>query len=165
MLFGQIIPWDKDFGQLDYEFRRTIAGDKSVIDFNHNLQHSGNAYSGHAAMSFDGLIRPVSMDGDGSLPRYAQIEAGCNLSSSKGAQPPVSSGSEDYYSLNINLDYLNPLSNPTSKARSDINDRHSGDVGHDIDMVARGDNTDIDHMVLGIAGTGKDDSMDYYDDY
>lgn len=92
-----------------------------------------------AAMSLEGLLRPVSLEGKGDLPRFATDECTHILpgteASSPDAQPPITLNSEDKYNLAISQEYLNPLTNPTDTV-------HGTQDGHDIDILARGTPTD-----------------------
>lgn len=90
-----------------------------------------------AAMSWDGIFRPVSLHGSGGLPRFAQPVTceSCPANTSRGAQPPLSYYTGEgplpsAYDLVINADYLNPLTNPTD-------DVYGIQSGHDFDVIAR----------------------------
>ena len=133
-----------------------------------------NDYGSKAFMSFDGLIRPVSMDGDGGLPPYATPVGGNCFTNTAGAQPPISDGVDTYYDEVISIDYLNPFSNPSGKSRSTVRNKiKAGDsyVGHDIDLLGRNDtvptgaNDGPEGMNMPWVGYKDDDQSDYYDDY
>lgn len=176
LLVGEISDWSSDSSSIDSDFRRTIVSSKPIPEILNNMGPTGTGVSANnyfdnlAIMSWDGLIRPVSMDGDGGLPQYA-VPTGNDTDKnlSRGAHPYFAD--EDTYKHTIDVDYLNPFSNPTSKKRSSINERHSGDTGHDIDILARGtlnDFSDTDNSL--IMPTDKDGynspyRADYDDDY
>lgn len=169
LLIGSVIPWSGASGGTGTDFKRNIINTKSIQEAQHDLNASGD-FAKIAMMSWDGLIRPVSMDGDGDLPRYVTPSGdGSDLSLSRGAHP-IFTGYESYKQV-INTDYLNPFSNPTSKKRSSINDRHEGDQGHDIDIIARGTLDDFDQggdsliMPSDSGGYADASRADYYDDY
>lgn len=88
-------------------------------------------YSKKSIMSLDGLFSPISMSGDGNLPRYALFDVieNSSKSSSINPNPPVSGRN-----FEINRNHLNPLSNPSTTGL-----HHSGPAcGHSIDILARG---------------------------
>ncbi len=167
---GQLIPWITGSG-----FRRTPVITMPMTEVANEMQHE---YSEKAFMSMDGLLRPISMDGDGGLPRYAQKSLGCYQSGPELSMPPVNNGTCDslgteYYNDAIDIDYLNPFSNPQGKSRSAIptNRTDTPKVGHDMDLLGRdgtgsGD-TPISGMIMPIAGYGDSDGewSDYTDDY
>ncbi|MHA2277246.1 MAG: hypothetical protein ACXAC2_15840, partial [Candidatus Kariarchaeaceae archaeon] len=124
-------------------FQRDIISQKPILDLNADFM--SEEFSNRAIMSLDGLVRPISVDGEGNLPQYYHSDiSGSGKTSSKGAQPPVENieGSGILYGTDIDIDYLNPVSNPANTEeeflRSDINERHDGDAGHDIDIIGRG---------------------------
>lgn len=79
------------------------------------------SYPEKSFMSFDGLVRPISVDGGIKLPQFAQYE-NCSM-----CEDP------------INQDDLNPFTNPSGLPRSTVSvDRSETiDVGHDIELIAR----------------------------
>ena len=85
-------------------------------------------WEGKSMMGLDGLLRPISRFGaDGSLPRYA-VPSGSEVSTQpKRSQPPIN---DEDYNLDIQRDYLDPLTNPW--------DTHHGcHGGHDWDFVGQ----------------------------
>lgn len=177
--------------EVDTRCKRTIVYSEDLLDLQRDLAID---YSKKAFMSFDGLIRPISMDGDGGLPRYANTTSSCQKTQSIGAQPPIflsgdaisesdsiievdpkdyidsDSSSEEQnnistfsleYDLQIDVDYLNPLSNPSGYARSKIADRVNLYYGHDFDIVGRGDDDESGTLSLPV----EKNSGDYFDDY
>lgn len=138
VLVGQSIPWRVS------GFARSISATKDLFEVQNNLV-STTGYNNIAIMSLDGLIRPVSMDGGGGLPRYANntVEP---RPTSIASIPPFQTGADNpslYYNFDLTLNYWNPFSNPTGFSRANISERHSGGAGHDIDIVARGTYTDF----------------------
>lgn len=163
----------------DNEYRRGIIATKSLFEIKNNLRESG-AYNNKAIMSLDGLIRPVSMDGDGDLPRYINnsLTGYRSKTNTAAAIPPfvgyktTESAGNSVYTGDITLDYLNPLSNPNGYYRSSLDFRHTGTSAHDIDIVARGvlgDFEDDGHsLTLAADITGyhnQSTRADYFDDY
>lgn len=100
-----------------------------------NELHS-SGYAGKAMMSLDGLLRPISKDGDGDFPKF-NPEA-IAKSHSNAVFPPVSGV---YYPIKIGSTELYPLQS-----------------GHDIEMLARGDQPPQDGKSLYLEG-------DYAEDY
>jgi hypothetical protein len=158
------------------DFKRTTISTLEMQEV--STQYNG--FGNKAFMGFDGLVRPISMDGDGGLPQYANYTKWCNVTLSRGMQPPVYVSDDDgetslgiIYNSGVHQDYLNPLSNPTSKDRSDLSERAKGTgnyVGHDWDLVGRHTESPTSEYGTGlsipVAGYGNtDDGGDYYDDY
>lgn len=147
VLVGQVTPWDSNIvvgvdSTGDGQYRRTVVATKSLVDIQNNL-YNATGYDTQAIMSFDGLIRPVSMSGAGGLPRYVS-----NISQAKantpGAIPPFGTGDiNSFYNYDISLRYLNPLTNPNGYAYSELQSKHSGSGAHDIDILARGVLSDL----------------------
>lgn len=183
LLVGHLVPWDSNVvtgdNTGDGVYRRSIVSTKSLLDIQNNLYTSSgsgsymNGYDSVAIMSFDGLIRPVSMSGAGGLPRYV-ANTGQASANTAGAIPPFGTGGGDYnslYNYNINLRYLNPLSNPTGFAFSEIQSLQSGSGGHDIDILARGNLsglTGVDRSMILPTDSGgfySHNRADYNDDY
>lgn len=171
VLIGELKSWDKTAGSGSGEWRRTLISDKSLFDIINNLNDTN--FESYAMMSWDGLIRPVSMNGTGSLPRYFQVlSSSCPKGSSTGSIPPLEKpGGGEMYNLQIDLNYLNPFSNPVGLSRNTINDRHDGDTGHDIEIVGRGTTADYsgtgDHvsMYTHTDGYNSANRGDYKSDY
>tara|TARA_R110000824_G_scaffold7728_4_gene34982 strand:- start:8 stop:4285 length:4278 start_codon:yes stop_codon:yes gene_type:complete len=155
---------------------RSIVATSSLselpIQFEQNYEHK-------AFMSLDGLIRPVSMDGTGMLSRYYVSSDTTN--SSRGSLGPMLEGSgtgvpgaADSYvgdtpEQSITLDDLNPFSNPTALNRSKVvQDKHKdqGEIGHDIDILGRGDTVPDSGIILTHNASGPGGIVgDYTDDY
>jgi hypothetical protein len=164
-----------------YQFNgrtRTLVADESL--FNSTVEMKAD-YGKKAFMSLDGLMRPVSMDGDGGLPRYIiPKKANCQHLSSAGSQSAILKGdgncgiigSTEYYAgkrdvEEIDTDYLNPFSNPPGMARSAVvEDKSEGSgYGHDIDIVGRGTGVHESSIIMPIAGYNEESKADYRDDY
>jgi len=163
---------------LDNTKKRTTIASMSSAEASHEIQ--GN-YSTKAFMSLDGLIRPVSMDGDGGLPRYADYDWGCQSIQSQGSMPPVYEGNGScaregdggpWYAgtraeERVHQDYLNPFSNPPAYNRSIVvSDRSdsTGD-GHDVDVIGRGSGIPTNGMPSHMAGYDNATAKEYDDDY
>ena len=160
VLVGNLAKWDSNIvtgtNIGDGSLRRGIVSTKSIFELQNHLYHiSGSVgvtgFNSTAMMSFDGLIRPISMGGDGGLPRYA-INIARSGGNSAAMVAPFITGVGDqqqkFYNLDINSKYLNPFSNPSGYNFSHISERHSGDFGHDIDILAR-------NTLLDFSGYGK----------
>jgi len=148
-------------------------------------------YEHKAFMSLDGLIRPISMDGEGGLPRYASTISGCQKTNSAGMHPPVfkpnglctsslsgdcvsgcfvvDPNSPELYKTVIDVNYLNPFSNPPGiGSRTGLSDRvidPTGYLGHDIDLVGRGTGVPDSGMIMPVAGFDGSGGADYTEDY
>jgi hypothetical protein len=177
VIVGQILNWTEDD-----DYKRTIVGTIDMAELSLEMQKD---YDKKAFASFDTLFRPISMDGRGGLPQYVKPTGdACQTMTTNYSQPPVFAGSGDtcesgigseYYrgtgiSDKINIDYLNPFTNPQSKARSALaTDRtNTPDVGHDMEIMGRtGDyeGTPDSGMVMCVAGYDIDEKSDYQDDY
>ena len=112
-------------------FSRTNVATESV----QNIREEGRSnYNEKAVMSMDGLIRPISKSGSGGLPRYAiktkEYENICLNNNSIAPQPPIEYTGATHYDLEINNDYLDPLTNPNQTV-------HGTQTGHDFDIVGR----------------------------
>ncbi len=116
---------------------------------------SDSAYAGSAMMSLDGLIRPVSKNGDGSLPQFINEGASDCVSSkdtSNQADPPVN----EYARLDWGQQYLDPFANagdslPTNR------DNAASPSGHDIEVLGRGTAAPSASWSIVEGGERKDD--------
>lgn len=101
-------------------------------------------YEKNAYMSLDGLLGPVSLYGDGGLPRYASFDSNNKHNSSPILpHPPFLANGDcstkiykhDQYNLEITQKYSNPLTNKFSN-----NEHHhsGGGYGHNIELLGRG---------------------------
>lgn len=165
-LVGQAIDWNGG------QFKRMIIASKDIK----SAQADFTDYDQKAFMSWDGLFTPISMDGYASLPQYATPLDGCQNTHSKGSQPPIDKSGEagnfSQYNLDIQLDDLNPWSNPTSLARSEpANRSDTPTIGHNIDIIGRegesGTVPPASSIVMPIQGMldGAIPDMDYKADY
>lgn len=150
-------------------FPRTLVTTSKMTELSYEMQHN---YENKAFMSFDGLLRPVSMDGRGGLPRYIQPTTAVNydLYSGTGIEPCVDFNLSDLTSKVIDIDQLNPLSNPVGFNRSAVVEDRSDtpNTGHDIEIVGRtGDDsgTPVGGLIMPIAGVTSEYNGDYQDDY
>ena len=96
-------------------------------------------YPQKAYMSMEGLLRPVSLGGDGGLPRLA-IPLAATLSSTIQAQPPIYSSisnTQPDFLLPILGDHIQPWQNPASFSSNHNlaamrTDNPTSSIGHDI---------------------------------
>ena len=103
-------------------------------------------YENTAAMTMDGLMRPVSNYGSASLPKINTNSASCasQPTQSQGPHPPVrkAKAGNAYTPLPIEQKFLDFLADPTSNAAFINDDRAYGSSkGHDIEGVARESST------------------------
>ncbi|MBU2052407.1 hypothetical protein KKH13_04355 [Patescibacteria group bacterium] len=149
-------------------FRRSIVTLNSIKEIPNEL---ATGYANKAFMSLDGLIRPISMDGIGGLPRYATPINACQKATSVGMHPPVlKSGTlQELYKPIIDINYLNPFSNPSGVgSRTGLMSKvpnPTGYVGHDIDIVGRGLTVPESGMIMPVAGFDGLGGADYEADY
>lgn len=154
ILGGQIIDWHA--GAYDRPLVATMSTVESPVEL-------AEEYEEKAFMSLDGLLRPVSMDYSGALPPYAKKTSNCQITHNRGAQPPIDKAGEagnlDQYNLDIDIDYLNPFSNPSRigvRAELPTNRTDTPDHGHDIEFIARGTGLDSElpdnSMMMPIEG-------------
>ena len=113
-------------------------------------------YNKKAYMSLDGIFGPVSLDGDGQLPRFTKYEPGCHKASPIQPQPPFSLYEEiednglDQYNLEIDQEHTNPLTNDFS----DGEHHHNGaGKGHVIDIVGREQEVPEDGLMTTLYST------------
>lgn len=165
VIVGQLAPWEQGYA-------RSIVATKDLYELQNNLI-SSTGYNNIAIMSFDGLIRPVSMDGVGGLPRYVS-----NTTSARPAPlnaiPPFGAGDPDFNSLynwDLSINYWNPLNNPTGFNRANLSERHLGVSAHDLEIVARSGYVDFTGsgtsliMPLDIRGLNATNDAHYANDY
>lgn len=157
LLMGQMV-------EITGDNKRTIVSSLSSLEVG---RENRNDYDSKGLMSLDGLVRPISMDGDGSLPRYSDFAPICHSGGPRYSQPIVNGNK---YNLIIDQDYLNPFTNTNNQAaRKKLQDRHDGTKtrsGHDIDVVGRGTGVGSGSIVMGIEGYSSDiRDADYQDDY
>ena len=143
-------------------------------------------YGQKAIMDLAGLIRPVSIDGDGGLPQYYSSQnlvddPPCTNSQhiTSRPTPPINGyGAPEGLAqgdFDININYLNPFTNPKNKSNSakHVDDDHADNIapnehGHDISMIARGETPTDGHFSISMQewneGEDKDEAA-YADDY
>lgn len=124
-------------------------------------------YATKAYMSLDAFFLPVSKAGSGGYSKFAinKRRTGANKAHPLPAQPAVGrskqyASSMDEYNLDINIGYLDPLTNPGDDAH------HAGDktdTGHTIDIIGKGITVDND-SVLGSTKSVTDEDR-YASDY
>jgi hypothetical protein len=140
--------------------------------FDSRVEMGNDEYKNKAFMSLDGLFGPVSLYGDGELPRYAYTNPNGHKASPILPHPPFkkddpcsstsSSTSTTHDELNIDITqkYLNPLTNKFEEGSH----HHKGPGnGHVIDMVGR--ETTIPDSGLITNFYKKDDDKRYSNDY
>lgn len=105
-----------------------------------------NGYSSKAIMSWDGLIRPISVGGS----TFAGYQNGSGTRM-YGAQPPISDGTTTYYKNPIGGTQLCPVFLPSGDFANQYNHPTKG---HDFELLARGSTAPNSSMVLPIEGGG-----------
>lgn len=118
-------------------------------------------YANKAYMSLDAIFSPVSISGDGGLPKFTNFTTLNNHKSSYNyAHPPVSITGVHLYNLEINQNYLNPLTNSFPSGQH----HHNGPgYGHNIDLLGRGSEAPQSGLITNFYN--KDDPNRYASDY
>ena len=113
-------------------------------------------------MEWAGLVRPVSMAGDGNLPQYYSSQnlvdkppcANSQHISSRPMPPingytaPEGVAAGDF---DININYLNPFTNPQGKSKSAKHvEEDNSEHGHDIGFIARGQEVTEGHFSIAM---------------
>lgn len=179
VLIADITQYNKGGSPGGEELYRTIATLESMVDA--GVTTTRGDYDRKAVMSMDGLIRPVSMDGDGGLPRYGNFTRNCDDIQSQGAIPPIYKGNAACDKLTgpwyggdgnewnqIHQNYLNPFSNPAGFSRSTVVEYKSDEttIGHDVDIIGRGSEPpDSGLPMLWWSGWEGTNHADYANDY
>ena len=146
------------------KFSQTDSTKKTVVANDANAQaYYGSAYNHTAIMTMDGLLRPVSKEGGGSLPQYASYANHCGgdgNSYSVAPGPPQSGISPS----SIIITDLDPLANPYSVDADSISvrDVNANKVGHDWEGVAR---STASSMGSQTGTLGFDGEVGYTSDY
>lgn len=144
--------------------QRTVVGidplDKSVVEMIYD-------YDKKAYMGLDGLLGPVSINGDGGLPQYASFETNSQHKASPIApQPPFTvnvysnSSLHEQYNLEITQKYLNPL---TNKFQNQGHHHTGAGDGHVIDLVGREQELPVSGLITNFYKPDSDER--YSDDY
>jgi len=157
--------------EVKHNAQRTVVGTETLTKQVLELRWD---YERKAFMSMDGLLGPISVSGDGNLPRYAEYNPKCHRQSPLSPQPPFtrctsppiknecndgfsnvgSPVESQYYNQKIEQKFENPVQNPTSCHH------HLGTVnGHVIDILGRKNKID-NHMIMNL-----NPDQDYASDY
>lgn len=142
----------------DQTTQRTVVGTSTLDKTSVEMMYE---YDKKAYMSLDGLWGPVSINGDGDLPKFAEFFIDNEKQSlSKNPYPPFQAGNDDINNLSINIEYLNPLTNKVNNQ----NHHYNGDgCGHNIDLVGRENNIPEDGMIRSFYKVNDEDR--YSEDY
>lgn len=153
ILVGEIYDYQKLGNELG---QRTVVGTSTLPKSIYELRYD---YDKKAFMSLDGLFGPVSVKGDGELPRYATHTTSDHKSSPIEPLPPfanddgsgdVFASGLDQHNLEISQKYQNPVTNPGDESSH----YHEGNyAGHVIDALGRPSGT-LDNGFI----------MNFYDD-
>ena len=168
LFIGQISEWGED--------RRPIICTSSLHDLKHELSSGTDGYDSKSIASLDSLIRPISMQGAGGLPRLITP-----LGSESGIMPTGTDGGSGSVPLTISqidlVPYINPATGDESQHilfRRYNTGLFGSNLGHDIDMVSRtnlGASGEILTSGMPSGGlvmnnmTTEVDGFDYQDDY
>lgn len=153
----------------EFEFVRPILSTGRLDEVAYHLQEN---FQNKSIMSLDGLLRNVSMDGDGGITpfvRYPGLGGIIEIGNDRYLYPDCSLTGEGILIpyARITQDYLNPFSNPVGFQRSEVVEYGSDtpNTGHDIEILARSNDNGPEGMVLPITGYSGEYKGDYYDDY
>ena len=158
IVVGEIYNYNK-LGEDEYG-QRTVVG---IDPLRKSVKEMTYDYEKKAYVSLDALYGPVSKDGDGDLPRYANFYEGLHKASPQSPQPPFTTGEYnlptlDQYHLNINQDYTDPFTNPFG---SEEHHHEGAGKGHVIDLVGREQEVPVSGMITNFYN----DDEGYADDY
>lgn len=144
---GQNIDWAADGSG----YTRPLV---ESIDATYTSVELQTDYDSKAFMGLDGLIRPVSMDGDGGFSPFVKYGDGNSLEL-------------DDMCYEITQDDLNPFTNPSGWERShvSVNRTDTPTIGHDFEILGRGETPPPSGMIMPIAGYESEAGSDYTDDY
>ena len=150
----------------DLVTKEVVANDAAAQSYfgNYTVTPGVQTYDRTAIMTMDGLLRPVSKDGDGSLPQYVSYRNHCGGSGNGYSVAPGAplSGTAP---ISINVGDLDPLANPVSIDSNTVAQRGLGglgDFGHDWEGVARSSATG---MAVGTGSLSFDGPVGYTEDY
>ena len=178
---GQILEYEKGGVEGAETIKRTVNTVETLLDAAVTSVRDG--YENKAFMSLDGLIRPVSIGGDGGLSPFGVFSENCDSSQSQGTIPPVYSASAactpggvtgPWYGGDTNThnqitqEYLNPFANPAgfSNAECPTDKSDESSFGHDVDIVGRGTEPPATGLPMPIwEGWEGAIHADYADDY
>lgn len=164
LLIGQNLAWTTGVSGNPQTLRSIIATE-SIRDA--IAEMSSGSYPQKAFMSWDGLFSPVSMGGDGGLPRYVVSAGGSGntlvsyVGDTSGNIVRTITGS----SSSLDASDFNLLSNPAGYQFSELASRHTGTMGHNVDIVARGSGIPSGGMILRHGPSGNGLGYDYRNDY
>ena len=96
---------------------------------------NNTTYSKTSLMSLDGLLRPVSKQGDGGYARYIQV-SGQDCADAKDSTDPPDPPIKEYTRLDVSINYLDPVANPNDTLPTNRSDTPA--TGHDIEILGRG---------------------------
>ena len=161
VLMGEIYNWQNDDGSIS---QRTVVGTNGLAKSVAEMMYD---YEKKAYVSLDALFGPVSLYGDGQLPRYANPNPLEHKKSSIGAQPPFAKYGQCYGSLNLdqyNIDLTQQYLNPLTNNFGDNDHHHTGPgAGHVIDVVGRNSEVPDNGVITNMYSP--DDSSRYSNDY
>lgn len=167
---GEVSPWFKNKNTPnDDVYRRTTIATKKLSEANNEINTP--AYETKAIMSFDGLLRPVSLASISGLPCLIS-DVGTTDDAFKNPVsplPPMSTNGTPTNNYNKNFiysRYLNPFTNPSGLDFGEIHGVYSNlSHGHDISMVGRPTGTGMNSLSMYSSATGLDMTADYQDSY
>lgn len=162
VLVAELYDWE---GSGNNSSQRTVVGTNSLSKSVGEMVYD---YDKKAYMSWDGLIGPVSLNGAGGLPRYAEFDPSGHKSSPISPQPPFSISGDcsdkdlthEQYNLEITRKYSNPL---TNKFAADGHHHPGPGAGHVIDLLGRDGEVPEKGVITNLYRPDANDK--YADDY
>ena len=151
-------------GRYAYDVGGSVTNTKEVVANDAAAQsYFGANYDNTSIMTMDGLLRPVSKAGDGSLPQYASYANHCG-GDGNGYSVLPGPPQSGITPISINIDDLDPLANPTTVDADSVSQRAVGgsDFGHDWEGVAR---DDVAGISVQTGSLGFDGPVGYTSDY
>ncbi len=169
VLVGEIYDWykvGKDQTNNDLYGQTTVVG---ISTLRKSVEEMTFNYAKKAYVSLDALYGPVSISGDGGLPRYTSFAPDGHKSSPVSPMPPFSVTGDcstrsivhEQYNTNITQKYVNPLTNKFGE--NEHHHKGSG-VGHSIDLIGRGDTVPQEGLINSLYSSA-DDEQKYAKDY
>jgi hypothetical protein len=178
IMVGEVYDWGNGSSDTTMNVGRTVVG---ISTLDKSSTEMLDAYESKAYMSLDGLFGPLSLKGDGGLPRYIfpLLENDTSNTSHKSSpwspQPPFDSQGicettgiqYDTYNLNLTQKYFNPLTNNISNGTQQQPPEHHHDGpgdGHVIDLVGRNNEVPENGLITNFYDKN-DNNNRYSEDY
>lgn len=159
VFIGQNVPFNTSDSGETFDFVRPIVSSGRMEEISLHIQ---GEYDKKALMSIDGLIRPISMDGDGGLSPFFDYGEATQTTLYTDCELTAPATGESFV---ITGDDLNPFSNPAGFSRSHVVENRSDtpNIGHDIEILGR--SSGEEGVIIPNTGYANEYKGDYSDDY